>query len=305
MFKEFKHDFGTVVRGEDVEYRFEIENVYEEDMHIQSVNSSCGCTKVSVTKNVLKTWEKAEIVAKFDTMAFSGARSARLTVQFAQPYFAQVYLDVKGVIRTDTSISPGSINFGSFSDPATTTRTVTLTRFGNPNWKIVDVMSSYPHVTVALNETERNANRVSYQLTATVKDTAPKDNIQSELMVVASDNPKDRKNQIRFPVSMMGSFTSPVQISPQVLNIANVRSGEEIKKKVIVKADRPFILTDVTCENNAFRVVADQAEKNVHFVEIIYVGEAPGTNCETKLQFKTNLPSAELVELTAIVSVEK
>ncbi len=305
MFKEFSHDFGTVVRGEEVEYRFEIENVYEEDMRIESVTSSCGCTKATVTKNVLKTWEKAEIIAKFDTMAFSGPRSARLTVRFGRPYNAEVYLDVKGTIRTDTAILPGMINFGTFSDPAVAKQTITVTRYGNPNWKIEDVLSTYSNIKVGLKEIERNQNRVSYQLTAMLKDDAEVGYIQSELMILANDQPGRSAPAMRLPVPVMGNFSLPLQISPQVMNIGGIKAGEQVSKKVIIKAEQAFSLIDVTCPNSAFRVSAPSGVKKVHIVEVIYTAEDAGTNGESKLKFTTDLPGAgKEVELTAIVSVD-
>ena len=34
MFKEFSHDFGNVVKGERPVHKFQIENVFQEDIHI-------------------------------------------------------------------------------------------------------------------------------------------------------------------------------------------------------------------------------------------------------------------------------
>ena len=38
MFDKTTHDFGVVARGAKAEYRFVIENIYEEDAHIKSVH---------------------------------------------------------------------------------------------------------------------------------------------------------------------------------------------------------------------------------------------------------------------------
>lgn len=70
LFKETKHDFGTVSRNAKTEYAFVLENCFEEDVHIASVRSSCGCTKPIITKNTLKAWEKGEILAQFNTKSF-------------------------------------------------------------------------------------------------------------------------------------------------------------------------------------------------------------------------------------------
>jgi len=53
MFKVTKHDFGTVARGAKSEFRFEFENIYEEDLHIAGVRSSCGCTSPVIAQGFL------------------------------------------------------------------------------------------------------------------------------------------------------------------------------------------------------------------------------------------------------------
>ena len=44
MFDSTEHKFGTVAKGAKAEHRFQIKNLYEEDVHISGVRSSCGCT---------------------------------------------------------------------------------------------------------------------------------------------------------------------------------------------------------------------------------------------------------------------
>jgi hypothetical protein len=51
MFKVHSHDFGAVARGSKTIYEFELENLYEEDVHIASVRASCGCTLPSISKD--------------------------------------------------------------------------------------------------------------------------------------------------------------------------------------------------------------------------------------------------------------
>ena len=67
MFKTKSHDFGSVARGAEAEFSFEFENLYEEDLHVASVRSSCGCTTPTIAKRDLKTFEKSQIVAKYNT----------------------------------------------------------------------------------------------------------------------------------------------------------------------------------------------------------------------------------------------
>src|SRR5262245_27500465 len=76
MFAQTTHDFGHVARGAKAEFAFELQNLYEEDVHIADVRTSCGCTSPTITKPTLKTWEKGAIVATLNTRSFVGQRNS-------------------------------------------------------------------------------------------------------------------------------------------------------------------------------------------------------------------------------------
>ena len=90
MFTVTSHNFGTVARGSKTEYRFVFKNIYEEDVHVVGVRTSCGCTSPVVTQRDLKTHETSEVVATFNTRTFLGQHGATLTVTFDKPYYAEV-----------------------------------------------------------------------------------------------------------------------------------------------------------------------------------------------------------------------
>ncbi len=67
MFSVTSHNFGTVAKGSKTEFRFVYRNLYEEDVHVSSVRTSCGCTQPAITKKLIETHETGEIVAVFNT----------------------------------------------------------------------------------------------------------------------------------------------------------------------------------------------------------------------------------------------
>ena len=113
MFKITDHDFGTVARGAKAEVAFVFENIYMEEVHVAGVRASCGCTTPRVENGTLKTYEKGAIVAHFNTDTFLGQRGATLTVSIDQPFPAEVQLHVRGFIRNDVVVEPGSVQVGS------------------------------------------------------------------------------------------------------------------------------------------------------------------------------------------------
>ncbi|MBT6920405.1 MAG: DUF1573 domain-containing protein, partial [Planctomycetaceae bacterium] len=99
MFSVTSHNFGTVAKGSKTEFRFVYRNLYEEDVHVSSVRTSCGCTQPAITKKLIETHETGEIVAVFNTRTFLGQHGATLTVTFDQPFQAEVQLRVAGNVR--------------------------------------------------------------------------------------------------------------------------------------------------------------------------------------------------------------
>src|SRR4029078_5786443 len=79
LFAEKKHDFGTVARGSDTQFKFAAKNIYKQDIELLSVRSSCGCTTPTLDKKVLKTGEIGYVTATFNTRTSPGLNGAQLT----------------------------------------------------------------------------------------------------------------------------------------------------------------------------------------------------------------------------------
>ena len=68
MFKRTSHDFRIVGRGTKSQFHFDFTNLYEEDVHVASVRTSCGCTTPTLTKDTLKTHETGSVLATILSM---------------------------------------------------------------------------------------------------------------------------------------------------------------------------------------------------------------------------------------------
>ena len=290
MFKEHVHDFGKVPLGEVPEYRFEIQNIYREPISIQSVSSSCGCTKASATKNYLKTWEKAEIVCKYDTPTVGpGNKQATISVRFAGQFVGEAQLTVKGTIVGGLLFEPESLDFGQAKKGMSPTRKVRLTHSGDPNFQLVDIKSTFNHIKIRKGPVTRNGSNVSMELFADLKESIPTGFSQGELFIVYVKNMNQRDrlgNPLvqQTPLKFSAKISSPLQISPGVVTFG---VGKKVSEKILLTADKAFKITDVRCQNKNFSVKADNKSKKLHVVEVVYRG---GANSEQAvLNFFTDL----------------
>lgn len=279
MFSTLEHDFGTVARGSDQVFRFEVTNLYKQDMTLTDVRSSCGCTAPTLENKVIKTHEKGYVVARFNTRTppHMGQNGATLTVTLGAPYFAEVQLHVHGNIRSDVVFNPGAIEFGDVNEGEAGEKSITVDYAGRSNWEIVDVTNENDNFAVELVETARTAGRVSYTLGVKLKAGLPAGYIKDQLTVVTNDS---RPENQRIPLFVSGHIRPEFSVTPERLVLGELEPGKEITKKIVVRGREPFKITDIACgegEQDCFTFETDKDSKAVHFVEVKFrAGENPG-----------------------------
>lgn len=298
MFAETDHDFGVVARGSKSEFAFELTNLYEEEVHIAEVRSSCGCTTPRVTQQTLKTWEKSGIVAVYNTRGFLGDKNATITVKFDRPFPAEVQLNVRGFIRSDLVFDPGVVRFGDVEQGAVHEQRVMVTYAGRSNWRIVDVRSANEHFEVELSKPLRQANRIKYEMLVRLREGAPAGYLQDHLTLVTDD----RKVQtVALPVE--GRVLAALTVSPESLVMGTVRPGESVTKKLVVRGKTPFRITEVKCDD-CLKVETSDQPKKLHFVPVTFTaGEEAGTQ-DLRIEIQTDLGSSVITTCTANTAVE-
>jgi hypothetical protein len=271
MFKVADHDFGSVARGAKAEFSFVCENIYMEDVHLASVRTSCGCTTPRVENGLLKTYDKGAIVAHFNTDSFTGPHGATLTVTIDQPFFAEVQLHVKGDIRNDVVVEPGSVQYGSIDQGIAFDQQVTVNYGGSSAWQILDVKSFNPHITAKAIEAARSDGHVSYTLKVRVDQTTPAGYLNDHLMLVTND-----ASGGQIPVLVEGQIMPGITVNPTALFMGVVQPGQKVTKQLVVKSKKPFRILGISCEDKSFQfdTTKENTAKELHLVPVTFTAGA-------------------------------
>jgi hypothetical protein len=287
MFKVNNHDFGSVAAGAKSEFAFEFQNIYEEDVHVASVRSSCGCTTPRVTKDTVKTWEKSSIVATFNTHSFRGQRSATVTVVFDKPFYAEIQLTVTGFIRSDIVFEPGEVNFGDVDHAQPGLKKVQVRHVGRSDWKISDVRSANKNFEVELNEVSRGGGQVVYDMQVRLKPEAPAGHFQDQLSIVTDDS------QLKtIGLMVQGNIVPLVSVSPAALFLGVLEPGQSVTKNLVVKAKAAFQIQGIDFDSNdklQFKSPSPDEKRNVYVIPVTFTaGDSPGQFSQ-KITIKTSL----------------
>jgi hypothetical protein len=73
-------DFGDIKPGTKNEHTFNLKNTGKSDLIIRDMKSSCGCTAVSPSKNIVSAGESVPIKVVFDSTGKSGRQNKTITV---------------------------------------------------------------------------------------------------------------------------------------------------------------------------------------------------------------------------------
>ena len=251
MFSALEHDFGVVARGADAKYRIEITNLYQEEVHIQQITTTCGCTAVRPSKETLASREKAEIEITMDTRKFTNLKTSSVVVVFDKPLFAEVRIPIQAYIRTDVVLNPGGVDGHAVPRGTGASRKVAIAYAGREDWKIREVINKSPHLEVALKETARANNRVNYELEVNLKPEAPLGVLREQVTLITDDaaNPQ-------IPVLVDGRVESDFTINPTVVDFGTLAPGAQASKNVVIRGRKPFTVTGVRNANLGERIAA-------------------------------------------------
>ncbi len=294
LFDEKVHDFGAVPRSAKIEYTFVMTNRFLEDIHIAGVRSSCGCTLPRVTKDTLKNRESGAIVAEFNTRAFLGQHGAHLTVTIDKPYYAEAHLEVKGYIRTDVSMTPGEVNFGTIEPGSKNEQTVRVEYAGGSDWRIEEVKPGSNNIAAMAKEISRSQGRAVYNVTVRLAGTNPAGYLREQVTLVTND-----KRTPEVPVIIEGQVIPELAVSPTALMLGTLQPGQTVSKQLIIRSKRPCHITSVKADGGAFecKVPSGGEAKKIHLVPVKFTAGGEPGKLAHKIRVETDLGPQSSAEI--------
>ncbi|MDR3109635.1 MAG: DUF1573 domain-containing protein [Planctomycetaceae bacterium] len=317
MFAETRFDFGRVALRTSEEHRFEFENVWEQDVRIVSVRSSCTCTSVSFEQPIVKSLEKGYIVAKLNTNGqhlrdVSATITVTLELRVGERILREaVQLDVKGYIRSDVILTPGIIDFGVVVLGKEDERKLRIEyRGGRSDWKITDIVRDNPFVHARAEEVKRNSREVVYDVVVKLKSDTPAGYVNDILRfvtndkqtVIATTNSNENVNatfisSIQLPVR--GNIVAPLQVKPSPFLIGVLSPNEKVIKSIIVRNDATFRILNVTSSDPRFKFTFSNTERPLQLISVMFTSSRndDDEDLERKIIIKTNLPKNETISI--------
>lgn len=101
--------FGTVAQGEKVERVFRFTNAGDDQLKIERVKSSCGCTAALLSSRDIEPGTTGEVRATFDSTRFQGLVVKTIYLYTNDPLHKVVQLHLRGEVSRELTISPNRL----------------------------------------------------------------------------------------------------------------------------------------------------------------------------------------------------
>lgn len=262
-------DFGTVPKGEKLDWSFVVRNTGDADLHILAVRPACGCTVADFDK-VIKPGESGKITAHVDTSTFSGPTSKGVTVETNDPNTPTAQLTIHAIVKPYVEAFPaGFLRYNLIQGDAEV-KSVTMYTEETEPFQVLRAEVPGDYVKVDIKKIENDSELVKagrpgqaqYRLDVTLGGPTAKVGPIAERIKIVTSSP----NQPEYVLNLSGVVRPSYKVIPTVLNFGEVSNGEEPAVQNIVissnslKAPQEFKVTKVESGSPAMTAEAKPTE---------------------------------------------
>lgn len=296
LFDSTSKDFGNIPRGSVNVHRFILTNKLDRPIHARSVSSSCKCAEPKLVSDLANPGEELVVEVAFNTTTFTGERSMTIFVTFDQPTFESVSLRVRGYSRQDVVFNPSTLDFGVLAPGTSASRAIKIEYAGRADWQITRVTPP-SGLTTDLKQLYREPGRVGYELSATLPADAPV-GVLSQTISLETNDPQSPM----LAVQVTALIEAPLVASPSSVELGEIRVGEKVAKRVLVRGQFPFTIKSIGGETEGVQVKATEGSRKLHVLSIEYSADHPGKVVQ-ELNLRADMGQEEILPVKIVANV--
>lgn len=230
-------DFGTVPKGEKINYSFVIKNTGNADLEIIAAKPTCGCTVADFDK-IIKPGQSGKVTASVDTVSFAGPISKSVTLETNDPNAPTAQVTISAVVKPFVDAYPaGFVRYNILQGEAET-QTVTLYSEEEEPLEIVKIESPQQWIKVTPRKVEGadkvanigRSGQVQYKLDIAVGGTDAKIGPLAEKIKVVTNS----KHQPEYSISVSGLVRPTFRVEPTAVNFGEVSFSDTAATRTVV-----------------------------------------------------------------------
>jgi hypothetical protein len=256
-------DYGTVPKGDKLDWSFEIRNTGTADLQVIAAKPSCGCTVADFDK-VIKPGATGKVTAHVDTTAFAGPISKGITLETNDPSTPTSQLTIHAIVKPFVEAHPAGFVRYTLLQGDAETQSVTLYSEEDDPFEIVKIESPDAWTKVNYRKIEKpeelakevgRPGQNQYKLDITVGGPDAKVGPLFDRIHIVTNS----KHQPDYYISISGVIRPTLRIEPTLVNFGEVTTSDKAAARSV------FLHSNDTKLPGNF--VVTKAESNVATVQ--------------------------------------
>jgi hypothetical protein len=245
-------DFGTVAKGEKLEWAFEVRNTGTTDLEILAAKPTCGCTVADFTK-IIKPGQTGKVTAHVDTTNFAGPISKSVQLDTNDPAAAAAQVTITAIVKPYVDAHPaGFVRFNMLQGEAEKQSVLLYSEESDP-FQIVKVESPQDWIKVETMKAEGEDARpkigregqTQYRVDITVGGDEARVGPLAEKVHIVTNS----KHQPDYWISVSGVVRPPYRVEPTGINFGEVAPTDTAATRTVtlrsnsLKTPESFVVT--------------------------------------------------------------
>ena len=289
-------DFGTVAKGEKLNWTFTIKNTGTADLEILAARPACGCTVAEFDK-VIKPGATGKVVSAVDTISFSGPVAKTIALETNDPSTPSAQLTISAIVKPYVDFHPaGYVRFNLLQGDVEA-QSVTLYSAETEPFQIVRIETPQEWIKVDYKKLDEpvpgmgRQGQNQYRLIFTVGGPDARIGPLAEKVRVLTTS----KHQPEVMVSVTGVIRPTYRVEPSGVNFGEVAPADKAGKRAVtlkslnLKEPEAFVVT--RAETNIPGVttaVESTGNKGEYRVTLQVADNAKAGNLEGALKIYTS-----------------
>jgi len=247
-------DFGTVPKGQKIDWAFQIKNTGTADLEIISAKPACGCTVANFDK-IIKPGQVGKLEAHVDTQGFAGPISKAVTLETNDPNTPTAQVTISAIVKPYVEAYPvGYVRYNMLQGDSEK-QSVTLYSEEEEPFEIVKIEAPQEWIKVDAKKLEGTdvvpeigrKGQAQYKLDVTVGgDDARVGPLAEKIHIITNS-----RHQPEYWISVTGVVRPPYRVDPTGVNFGEVAPTDSAATRTIsirsnnLKAPAEFSVTKV------------------------------------------------------------
>ena len=258
------HDFGKALNSEVITHDFIIRNEGSNDLFIEKIKSSCGCTTASLPTNYLAAGKELAISAKASLKTQKGPLEKTIDVFSNDPLQPVYTLAIRGHVVSPYSLSPPTALMEISPNNPNEQGNVRLTF--EADRPITVTGTSTQHLGYASASLETVVTGKEYLITFTLDEKATEKSQIGGALYVMTDSPDAEKISVPYSARRIRD----VVVAPTKITIPTNLSSGQFNQRLILRHRRAMNtdITAITVPTKNVVATSSRKSKSLHFVKV-------------------------------------